>query len=80
MFSFINKHTLLSSSQYGFRQYKNTTNAVANPVNSVTGKLDVHTEFGALFIDVAKAFDSIDHIIILKQLENYACSHFYFRT
>ena len=69
MFSLVNKHTLLS--QYCFRQYKNTTDAVADLVNFVTGKLDVHTDVGALFIEVAKVFDSIDHIITLKKLVYY---------
>ena len=67
--SFINKHTLLSLSQYGCWQYKNTTDDVTDLLNFVTGKLNVHTDVGALFIDVAKAFDLIDHIITLKKLE-----------
>ena len=55
MVSFINKHTLLPSSQCGFRLYKNTTDTVADLVNFVTGKLDVHIlhDVGALFLDVA---------------------------
>ena len=56
MCSFINKHTLLLPSQYGFRQHKNTTDAVAELLHFVTGKLDVHTDVGILFIVVAKAF------------------------
>ena len=69
IFSFINKHTLLPPSQHDFRQYKSTTDAVADLVNFITGKLDVHTDVGVLFIDVAKAFGSIDHIITFKKLE-----------
>ena len=63
MFSFINKHTLLSPSQYNFRLYKNTTDAVVALVNFVTGKLEIHSYVGALFMDEAKTFNSIDHSI-----------------
>ena len=62
----------MSPSQYGFRrQYKNTTDAVADLVNFVIGKLDVHTDVDALFIDVAKAVDLIGHSITSQKLEYY---------
>ena len=71
MISFINKHTLLLPFQYDFRIYKNSTDTVADLVNFFTSKLNMLTDVGALFIDVAKAFDSIDHIIILEKLDYY---------
>ena len=50
---------------------RNTTDAVADLVNFVYGSLDAHTDVGALFIDVAKAFDSIDRTITLQKSEYY---------
>ena len=47
MLFFINKHTLLSPSQFCFRQYKNITDVVADFVNFVTGKLDVRSDVDA---------------------------------
>jgi hypothetical protein len=71
MFSFINKFSLLSACQYGFRQHRSTTDAVADLINYVTCSIDNQCEVGALYVDVAKAFDSIDHAIVLQKLHSY---------
>jgi hypothetical protein len=71
MISFTNKYALLSSAQYGFRAGRSTQDAIADLVEHVTMNLDEHADVSALFVDVAKAFDSVNHTILLHKLYKY---------
>ncbi len=68
MLSFINKYHILSDSQFGFRKNHNTELAVLHALNYITKSLDNNTPVLGLFIDVAKAFDSLDHNVLLDKL------------
>jgi hypothetical protein len=71
MISFSDKNNLISNSQYGFRKGRSTQDAVAKLVNFITAKLDGKLDVSALYVDVSKAFDSIDHDILLRKLCAY---------
>jgi hypothetical protein len=71
MVAFLTEHSLISKRQFGFQSGKNTSDAVADVVNFVTNRLNERDDIGALFIDVAKAFDSISHSITLHKLSHY---------
>ena len=68
---FFNKYNVLNINQHGFRSNYSTSTAVADVLNYVTTALDKKNVVLALFIDVSKAFDSLDHNILLKKLEHY---------
>jgi hypothetical protein len=69
--AFCNKFNLLSMSQYGFRACRGTQDAVADLVEHVTKSLDEHKDVSALYVDIAKAFDSINHGILLHKMYKY---------
>ncbi len=71
MIKFIDKYNILSSSQYGFRSGRSTNHAILDLVNSVTMHLDAGDKAAGLFIDISKAFDSLNHRILLKKLSAY---------
>jgi hypothetical protein len=71
MTAFLGEHDILYSSQFGFRSGMNTQDAIARFVNTVTDNLDKTIDTSALFIDVAKAFDSLNHNILLYKLKSY---------
>lgn len=71
MLKFLNKFSLLSELQFGFREKCSTEDALLCAMNKVyTGMNDGKT-VGALFLDISKAFDLVDHDILLKYMWKY---------
>ena len=68
---FISKHDILSNSQYGFRQNMSTNLALLELVEELTSSIDKKNKTIGVFIDLKKAFDTIDHDILLKKLDRY---------
>ena len=68
LFNFINKHNLLYTGQYGFRKNHSTYMAALKFVDDIVCNLDNRASTVALFIDLSKAFDTINHSILLKKI------------
>ena len=68
MLSFINKHDILSNSQFGFRSNHNTKLAILHALDFILKSLDAKIPVFSLHIDVSKAFDSLGHKILLDKL------------
>ena len=68
---FINKYNILCSSQYGFRSGCSTSHALVNLIEDITTALDKRMSTLGVFIDLKKAFDTIDHELLIKKLQHY---------
>lgn len=68
---FLTKHEILYKFQYGFRQGSSTQTAILELVDDIIKEVDSKKSVGALFLDLKKAFDTLDHRILLKKLEMY---------
>lgn len=68
---FLNQHNILYKLQYGFRQGSSTETAVSELLDDVIKGIDSKKLVGALFLDLRKAFDTLDHTILLKKLDAY---------
>ena len=68
---FLDVNKLLSNPQHGFRTGHNTTTAITIALDFVTRALDNKKYCLGTFLDVSKAFDFIDHNILIKKLFNY---------
>ncbi len=64
-------HNILYEGQFGFQKNHSTAHALASFVDTVTESLDKNDYVLSLFIDLSKAFDTIDHSILLQKLYHY---------
>jgi hypothetical protein len=66
--SFIEKYKIISNLQFGFQKGKSTQDALATLTKMIYNALDNGNPSFAVFIDVAKAFDTVDHDLLLEKL------------
>ena len=64
--SFLFKYSILSPSQYGFRSNMSTSHALIELVEEITASLDNNKYAIGIFVDLKKAFDTINHNILAK--------------
>ncbi len=66
-----NQENLLYNHQYGFREGHGTELAALEFINRITNKMDKNEIPMAIYIDQSKAFDTIDHSILIDKLLYY---------
>ena len=71
LYSFLHKNKILNGNQYGFRKNSSTAFAIYDLIENKLQNLDESLITCALFVDLSKAFDTVDHGILLKKLQHY---------
>jgi len=69
--NFLDKYKVLYSRQYGFRKSHSTTHTILNIIERIRQNLDKGQFACGTFVDLQKAFDTVDHAILCKKLNHY---------
>ena len=68
---FVNKKDILYMHQYGFRKNHSTCLAMLHLIDNITSSLDRKELVMGIFLDLSKAFDTVDHEILFDKLYFY---------
>ena len=71
LLDFLNKYNILHDSQFGFRKNHNTISAIIVLIEKILNGFNNNDCTLGIFIDYKKAFDTINHQILLNKLNRY---------
>ena len=75
LFGFLNEYNLLHKSQSSFRKHHSCNTALLSLLDKWLKSIDKGELVGAIFLDLRKAFDVVDHELLLKKLSVYKFSN-----
>ena len=68
--TFLDRNNFFYRNQYGFREKHNVQQAVVKVINFVSKALNDNQIAVGIFLDISKAFDTVDRKILFSKLEN----------
>ena len=71
LYELLTENELLYENQYGFRKFHSTELALLQLFHRVINALAHHKHVIGVFMDLSKAFDTLDHTILIRKLEYY---------
>ena len=71
LYKYLTKYDILYKYQFGFREGHSTTHALIEATDTIKHAIDNKELTCGIFIDLTKAFDTVDHSILLQKLFHY---------
>ena len=71
LISFLEKYNVIFEHQFGFQKNKSTTLAIMDLYHKIIDSMENKKTPSCIFLDFAKAFDTVNHNILLNKLEYY---------
>ena len=69
IYSYLVRYNLLSDCQFGFRKNSSTNFAINKIYNEILSNIDQSLYTCCVFLDLCKAFDAVNHSVLLQKLE-----------
>ena len=69
LYTFLNNNNIIYNLQFGFRQQYSTSHALINITENIRKALDDGNIGCGVFVDLQKAFDTVDHQILLAKFQ-----------
>ena len=66
LYSFFSENNILYKKKFGFQRQHSTDHAIVHLVNEILKSFESNCYTLGVFIDLTKAFDTVDHNILLK--------------
>ena len=71
LYTFLNKNNVIYNLQFGFRQQYSTSHTLINITENIRKALEDGNIGCGVFVDLQKAFDTVDHEILLVKSNHY---------
>ena len=71
VYEFLEKHKCIYKLQFGFRSKHSTNHALINITETIRSALDSKKVAAGIFVDLQKAFDTVNHEILVQKLNHY---------
>ena len=71
LYNFLEEHNILYCNQFGFRKNNSTSFALLQITEKIKESIDNKKYGCGIFIDLRKAFDTVNHSILLQKMEHY---------
>ena len=71
LYKYLADNNILYKKQFGFQTGHSTEHAIIELVNEINSNFEIEQYTLGVFINLYKAFDTVDHKILITKLENY---------
>ncbi|XP_037964839.2 uncharacterized protein LOC119691450 [Plutella xylostella] len=77
---FFNTNNLLNKQQYAYQAGRSTVHAARDVLTKLMSHLDAGRQVAAIFCDLSRAFELVDHSLILNKLKLYGVNGYFLET